>query len=137
MKAYLTRRYCFPASHRLYSEALSAAENLATYGKCSHPHGHGHNYALEVTVSGQVDATTGIVCNLADLDRLVQNEVLDVFDHSNLNTLTVFQAKVPTSENLCRQIYDTLRRKFTPAQVARVRLEETRKNSFECGEIQH
>ncbi len=65
MKAYLTRRYMFSASHRLHSNAMSEEENLAIYGKCNNPHGHGHNYAVEVTVSGQVDQSTGMVCNLA------------------------------------------------------------------------
>ena len=71
MKAYLTRRYMFSASHRLHNEAMSAQENLDTYGKCNNPHGHGHNYMLEVTVSGQVDPSTGMVCNLVDLDGFV------------------------------------------------------------------
>ncbi len=64
MKAHLTRRYIFSASHRLHSDALSEAENRAIYGKCNNPHGHGHNYALEVTVSGQVNPQTGMICNL-------------------------------------------------------------------------
>ncbi|HET9697156.1 MAG TPA: 6-carboxytetrahydropterin synthase, partial [Terriglobales bacterium] len=64
MKAYLTRRYMFSASHRLHCDGLSEAENRAIYGKCNNPHGHGHNYFLEVTVSGQVDPATGMVCNL-------------------------------------------------------------------------
>ena len=72
MKAHLTRRYRFSASHRLHSDAMSAQENLATYGKCNNPHGHGHNYFVEVTVSGQVEEATGMVCNLADLDGFVK-----------------------------------------------------------------
>ena len=71
MKAYLNRRYRFSASHRLHSEQMSDAENQATYGKCNNPHGHGHNYVLEVTVSGQVDESTGMVCKLVDLDDCV------------------------------------------------------------------
>ena len=86
MKAHLTRRYMFSASHRLHSDAMSEAENAATYGKCNNPYGHGHNYALEVTVSGPVDETTGMVCNLVDLDGFVQREILDRFDLENLNT---------------------------------------------------
>src|SRR6266849_1275414 len=76
MKAHLTRRYMFSASHRLHSDAMSEAENAATYGKCNNPYGHGHNYALEVTVSGPVDQSTGMVCNLVDLDGFVQREIL-------------------------------------------------------------
>ncbi|HKS72645.1 MAG TPA: 6-carboxytetrahydropterin synthase, partial [Terriglobales bacterium] len=80
MKAYLTRRYRFAASHRLHSEAMSAEENAATYGKCNNPHGHGHNYTIEVTVSGPVDQSTGMICNLVDLDGVVSSEILQRFD---------------------------------------------------------
>jgi 6-pyruvoyltetrahydropterin/6-carboxytetrahydropterin synthase len=135
MKAYLTRRYKFPASHRLHSEQLSAAENQAAYGKCNNPHGHGHNYALEVTVSGQVDPQTGMVCNLADLDGFVQREIVELYDHADLNSLPVFADRVPTSENLCLEIYNTLKQNFSFAAVEKVRMEETRKNSFECGNV--
>src|SRR5579885_3057226 len=99
MKAYLTRRYMFSASHRLHSEALSEAENRTTYGKCNNPYGHGHNYHLEVTVSGQVDHRTGMVCNLVDLDEFVHREILATFDHENLNCLPEFSKSVPTTEN--------------------------------------
>ena len=135
MKAYLTRRYKFPASHRLHSDQLSQAENQAAYGKCNNPHGHGHNYALEVTVSGQVDPQTGMVCNLADLDGFVLREILDVYDHADLNSLPVFRDRVPTSENLCLEIYNTLMQKVRFVAVEKVRMEETRKNSFECGNV--
>ena len=76
MKAHLTRRYIFSASHRLHSQSLTPEENRAVYGKCNNPHGHGHNYALEVTVSGQVDPATGMVCNLDDLDSAVRDQVI-------------------------------------------------------------
>jgi 6-pyruvoyltetrahydropterin/6-carboxytetrahydropterin synthase len=131
MKAYLTRRYMFSASHRLHSEAMSAEENASTYGKCNNPYGHGHNYALEVTVSGRVDERTGMVCNLADLDSFVQEHILDRFDLQNLNALPQFGQTVPTTENLCTVIHDILRRGFTPAHLEKVRLEETMMNSFE------
>jgi 6-pyruvoyltetrahydropterin/6-carboxytetrahydropterin synthase len=130
MKAHLTRRYMFSASHRLHSNAMSEEANRATYGKCNNPYGHGHNYALEVTVSGQVDSN-GMVCNLVDLDTFVENEVLERFDHMNLNLLPEFTADVPTTENLCIQIYDILNRGFRRAHLEKVRLEETMMNSFE------
>src|SRR5579864_5627843 len=104
MKVYLTRRYLFSASHRLHVDSLSESENQATYGKCNNPHGHGHNYALEVTVSGQVNPRTGMVCNLFDLDHSVQSEVLERFDHENLNVRQEFTAIVPTTENLSEVI---------------------------------
>jgi 6-pyruvoyltetrahydropterin/6-carboxytetrahydropterin synthase len=131
MKAYLTRRYMFSASHRLHSDAMSDAENVATYGKCNNPYGHGHNYTLEVTVSGPVNESTGMVCNLTDLDVFAQREILERFDHQNLNTLTEFTGIVPTTENLCVVIYDILQRGFLHAHLEKVRFEETMMNSFE------
>ena len=131
MKAHLTRRYMFSASHRLHSDAMSDTVNAATYGKCNNPYGHGHNYALEVTVSGQVDDATGMVCNLVDLDGFVHSEILDRFDHENLNVRPEFDRLVPTTENLCTTIYDILQRGFTRAHLERVRIEETMMNSFE------
>ena len=131
MKAHLTRRYLFSASHRLHSKELSAEENLATYGKCNNPHGHGHNYRLEVTVSGPVDATTGMVCNLVDLDECVDSEVLSRYHLENLNTRKEFAVTVPTTENLCIEIFEILQRNFGHAHLERVRLEETMMNSFE------
>ena len=131
MKAHLTRRYMFSASHRLHSDGMSDAENAATYGKCNNPHGHGHNYALEVTVSGPVAEDTGMVCNLADLDAFVQQEILERFDVQNLNMLSEFANEVPTTENLCTVIYEILQRGFHRAHLDRVRLEETMMNSFE------
>ncbi len=131
MRAHLTRRYLFSASHRLHSEEMSPEENAATYGKCNNPYGHGHNYALEITVSGPVDETTGMVCNLMDLDGFVQREIQERLDRQNLNTLPEFAGIVPTTENLCAAIYDILRRGFTPAHLEKVRIEETMMNSFE------
>jgi 6-pyruvoyltetrahydropterin/6-carboxytetrahydropterin synthase len=131
MKAYLTRRYLFSASHRLHSEAMSAEENRSIYGKCNNPHGHGHNYRLEVTVSGQVDPSTGMVCNLVDLDGFVEREVLSRYDLENLNTLQEFAKSVPTTENLCVEIFEILQRGFSQAHLERVRIEETMMNSFE------
>lgn len=131
MKAYLTRRYRFSASHRLHSPALSSEENATTYGKCNNPHGHGHNYAVEVTVSGPVDEKTGMVCNLVDLDDAVRKQVLDRFDLQNLNLTEEFARQVPTTENLCHAIYDILRRTFHHAHLEKVRIEETMLNSFE------
>jgi|SRR5215472_1027606 len=131
MKAHLTRRYLFSASHRLDSAEMSAEENRSTYGKCNNPHGHGHNYALEVTVSGQVDQSTGMICNLVDLDSCVEREVLLRYNLENLNTLKEFAVTVPTTENLCIQIFEILRRAFPHAHLEKVRLEETMMNSFE------
>jgi len=131
MKAHLTRRYDFSSSHRLHSAEMSAAENASTYGKCNNPHGHGHNYTLEVTVSGPVDPSTGMVCNLVDLDGFVEREVLSRFHLENLNTLQEFTQLVPTTENLSIEIFEILQRGFHQAHLERVRIEETMMNSFE------
>ncbi len=131
MKAHLTRRYMFSASHRLHSPELSDEENQNTYGKCNTPHGHGHNYMLEVTVSGPVQESTGMVCNLVDLDGFVQQQILERFDLQNLNMLPQFADLVPTTESLSMVIYEILQRGFPLAHLEKVRIEETMMNSFE------
>ena len=131
MKAYLTRRYMFSASHRLHSDAMTAEENRATYGKCNNPYGHGHNYTLEVTVGGPVDQHTGMVCNLTDLDGFVETRILKRFDRQNLNAMPEFSDSVPTTENLSVVVYDILQREFAGAHLEKVRFEETMMNSFE------
>jgi len=131
MKAYLNRRYLFSASHRLHSERFSDGENRDLYGKCNNPYGHGHNYTLEVCVSGQVDPQTGMVCNLVDLDGCVQRTVLERYDHQNLNCMPEFRDKVPTTENLCVHVFEILEREFRHAHLEGVKLDETMMNSFE------
>ena len=130
MKAYFTRRYKFSASHRLHCDTMSAEENRATYGKCNNPHGHGHNYIVAVTVTGQIDPQTGMVCNLADLDAYVNQNIVSRYELQNLNTLPEFQKVVPTSENLCIEIYDRIQAGFRAAALDQVRLEETTNNFF-------
>lgn len=131
MKAYLTKRYWFSASHRLHSDELTAEENRATYGKCNNPHGHGHNYALEITVSGHVDPRTGMICNLGELDSIVESEIVSRFGHEHLNALPEFKTLVPTSENLATQIFEILKRRFNAAHLELVKLDETSQNSFQ------
>src|ERR1700753_2822382 len=109
---------------------MSAEENREVYGKCNNPHGHGHNYALEITLAGQVDPATGMVCNLGDLDGFVNEKIVERFGHENLNTLTEFNGVVPTTENLCIEIYEILKRGFHHAHVEKIRMEETMLNSF-------
>lgn len=140
MKAHLTRRYRFSASHRLHSPEMSVEENRAVYGKCNNPYGHGHNYFLEVTVSGQVDGSTGMVCNLTDLDGFVNTAIVHKFDLQNLNTMQEFAALVPTTENLCVVVHEILQRGFKKAHLEKIRIEETMMNSFEyagAAEIRH
>ncbi len=131
MKAYLGRRYRLSASHRLFSASFSDAQNQSVYGKCANPHGHGHNYVVEVIIGGTIDPGTGMVVNLVDLDTCVDREVLQPFDHVNLNTLQAFRGVVPTTENLCIEIERRLRRALPRAQRLTVRVEETSNNFFE------
>lgn len=131
MKVTLTRRYSFSASHRLHSSKMTEAENERLYGKCNNPYGHGHNYEVEVTLAGPIDPATGMIANLAELDAFVQKQVLADFDHRYLNEeIPVFKKIVPTTENLCIEIYNRLKA-FPGARLERVRIEETSKNSFE------
>src|SRR5438445_731150 len=128
---YLTRKAEFAASHYYHNPEFTAEENRRIFGKCNNPNGHGHNYALEITVSGPVDESTGMVCNLTDLDSFVEHEILDRFHLQNLNTVPEFGQAVPTTENLSAFIYDILQRGFTHAHLEKVRIEETMMNSFE------
>ena len=131
MKIHLTRRYSFAASHRLHSPLLGEEENWRTYGKCNNPYGHGHNYVVEVTLSGSLDLATGMLADLGELDRFVEREVLETFDHKYLNEeIAAFRERVPTTENLCIEIFNRLRA-FPAARLEHVRLEETSLNSFE------
>jgi 6-pyruvoyltetrahydropterin/6-carboxytetrahydropterin synthase len=131
MRAYFGRRYRLSASHRLHCDSLTAEENREVYGKCNNPHGHGHNYVIEVIVGGEVDAVTGMVCDLVELDDCVRREVLDRFDHTNLNCYGGFREVVPTTENFNIEIHRLLKAAFRQAEIVSVRVEETAKNSFE------
>ena len=128
--AHLSRRYQFSASHRLHVDALTPEENRATFGKCNNPYGHGHNYTLQVTFAGPVDAETGMVTNLADLDAFAAHEFLAEFDHANLNTLECFRDEVPSTENLCVEVWRIFA-SYPHANLERVRIEETNNNSFD------
>jgi 6-pyruvoyltetrahydropterin/6-carboxytetrahydropterin synthase len=134
----VTRRYRFAASHRLHSEQFSSGENRALYGKCNNPYGHGHDYFLEVRVSGPLDPVSGQVINVATLDKLVSEQVVKDFDHKYMNAdVREFQGLVPTSENILRVIEDRLAahwRSVFPGEWPRldaIRLRETRRNIFE------
>ena len=132
MKAYFGRRYALSASHRLHVDSLSAEENRAAYGKCNNPHGHGHNYVVEVLVGGEPEADTGMVVNLVDLDAVVTARVLERFDHVNMNLDPAFAHAVPTTENFCRIVFDFLEDALPKGELEHVRVEETENNFFEC-----
>jgi 6-pyruvoyltetrahydropterin/6-carboxytetrahydropterin synthase len=130
-RAYFGRRYMLSASHWLNADSLSAEENRAVYGKCNNPHGHGHNYVVEVLAGGAVDPETGMVVNMAALDDTVQVQVIERFDHTNLNLDPKFANRVPTTENLSKVIFELLDGSIEPAELVQVRVEETENNFFE------
>jgi 6-pyruvoyltetrahydropterin/6-carboxytetrahydropterin synthase len=129
--ASLTKTFGFSAAHRLHSALLSDEENQAVFGKCNNPNGHGHNYELEVTVRGEIDSRTGMIMDLGALMQLVQEEVLDRFDHKHLNSDTAeFQTLNPTGENITKVIWDLLHAKLGN-NLTKIGLWETPKNFFE------
>lgn len=130
MIAHLSRRWTIAASHRLHVDALSPERNREVFGKCNNPHGHGHNYAVQVTMAGPIDPVTGMVTNLADLDAFAKTELIERFDHRNLNTLECFLDRVPSTENLCIELWQIFVQ-YPHATLKRIRVEETNNNAFE------
>jgi 6-pyruvoyltetrahydropterin/6-carboxytetrahydropterin synthase len=123
---YVTRRAEFAASHYYHNPQFSAEENRRTFGKCNNPHGHGHNYTVEVTVAGEVDPTTGMVMDLKELKRLLEKEVLEVMDHRFLNAeVPAFATTIPTTENIAIEIWRLLAPKLELGKLHRIRLYET------------
>jgi 6-pyruvoyltetrahydropterin/6-carboxytetrahydropterin synthase len=134
----LTRRYPFCASHRLHSAQLSDEQNQSTYGKCNHPFGHGHNYVVEVSVSGAIDEQTGRVVDLEKLDSLVMQQVIARYDYRNLNEdVEEFRSQVPTTEVVGIEIANRLssiwpdQMRGESARLERIRIWETERNIFE------
>ncbi|HEU4472944.1 MAG TPA: 6-carboxytetrahydropterin synthase [Flavisolibacter sp.] len=131
-KLAVIRREHFNAAHRLYKEQWTDDQNMATFGKCSLPNYHGHNYELEVKVVGEVDPVTGFVMDLKVLSDLVEEKVLDKFDHRNLNVdVEEFRTLNPTAENIAIVIYDLLRPHIAPEFDLFIRLFETPRNYVE------
>jgi len=127
----LTRSYEFAASHRLHVPQMSDQENADLFGKCNNPAGHGHNYILEVTVEGEPDQKTGMIVDLERLDAVVEDLVVERYDHRHLNVdIPEFQGRTPTSEVIAQEIFERLDGKL-PANLYRVRLHETARNIFE------
>jgi 6-pyruvoyltetrahydropterin/6-carboxytetrahydropterin synthase len=134
----VTRRYRFAASHRLHSGQFSEEENRELYGKCTNPFGHGHDYVLDITVAGRLDAFSGQVVNVGALDRLVHEQILKDFDHRYLNVdVREFGETIPTSENILRVMEDRLKAQWRSAfpgewpRLENIKLRETRRNLFE------
>lgn len=134
MRGYFGRRYTMSASHRLHAQELTPEQNRTAYGKCNNPHGHGHNYVIEVLVGGPIAPDTGMVINLVDVDQVVRTRVLDRFDHTNLNLDPLFASQVPTTENLCRSVFRLLKDGLPAGELEYVRVEETENNFFQCYE---
>ena len=127
----LTRRYRFAAAHRLHAAALSDDENRLVFGKCNNPHGHGHNYTLEVTVRGDIHPDTGMVTDLDCLDRVVEERILRRFDHQHLNYDEAFARTVTTGENLVTLMWELLEKAIPAGTLHKIGLVETRDNYFE------
>jgi 6-pyruvoyltetrahydropterin/6-carboxytetrahydropterin synthase len=134
----ITRCYRFSASHRLHSPLLSDAENSRVYGKCNNPYGHGHDYVLELTITGGLDPVTGLLMPLAQLDRFVDQKILRLFAYRNINLdVPGFANLVPTTENVVQVIAEIVQRHWPEwfgnlkIRVSRVHLQETDRNGFE------
>ena len=134
----VTRRYKFAASHRLHSGQFSDDENRELYGKCNNPFGHGHDYVLDVSVTGPVDAASGQVVNLQVLDRLVSQHILRDFDHKYFNAdVQDFANVIPTSENIIQVMQSRLQEHWRTSfagewpRLEKIRLRETKRNAFE------
>jgi len=117
-----TRRFTFSAGHHYRVAAWSEDENARTFGRLTVP--HGHNYTLDVTVRGDIDARTGMVIDLGELKRLVQEAVIERFDHADLNADPLFRDRVPTTENIALVVWDLLAAKLGGDRLARVRVWE-------------
>jgi 6-pyruvoyltetrahydropterin/6-carboxytetrahydropterin synthase len=123
---YVTRRAEFSASHYYHNPELTPEENRRIFGKCNNPHGHGHNYALEVTVAGEVDPKTGMVMDLKELKQLLETEVMQEMDHRFLNKeVPAFSVTIPTTENIAVEIWKKLEPKLRYGKLHRIRLYET------------
>lgn len=134
----LTRRYAFPAAHVLRSESLDERENERIFGKCANPNGHGHNYGVEVTVSGRVEPVSGQILPPSELDRIFEQVVMEPFSHRMLNEASAFNGIVPTAENIALVLQELLAPEIerrTNAELSRVRVIETSRNSCEVGEF--
>ncbi len=121
----LTRKAEFSASHYYWNDAWSEEENRSAFGKCANRNGHGHNYTLEVTVSGEIDPVSGFVVDLKDLKTVLEREVVSVYDHRHLNLeVPEFKTANPTTENIAVAIWKRLDGKIPGAKLHRVRVYE-------------
>ena len=130
---YLTRKLEFSASHLYHNPALSAEENRRVFGKCNNPHGHGHNYTLEVTIAGEPDPVTGMVLDLKELKEILDREITQRMDHRFLNyEVAELKHLIPTCENVARVIWNLLEDKIPRGHLHRVRLYESADLFADC-----
>jgi 6-pyruvoyltetrahydropterin/6-carboxytetrahydropterin synthase len=130
---YLTRKIEFAASHLYDNPALSAEENRRIFGKCNNPHGHGHNYTLEVTVAGEPDPVTGMVLDLKELKEILEREIMQRMDHRFLNyEVAELKGQIPTCENVARVIWNLLEPRIPRGRLHRVRLYESADLFADC-----
>lgn len=128
----VTRRVTFSAGHRIFNPQFTDQKNRETFGACANPSGHGHNYRLEVQVTGPINAETGMVINLKDMKRIIEEEVVAKVDHMNLNTDVDFmKGVIPTTENLATKIFEILDRKIGNGMLSRIVLWESENNRAE------
>ena len=126
---FITRKIEFSAGHRLFNPDFSDEKNKATFGLCNNPNGHGHNYVLEVTLSGEVCNDTGMVFDLKELKKLIQREIIDKVDHKNLNVdVEYLKGVIPTAENLAIKFWEILEPKITKGRLHEIKLYESERN---------
>ena len=126
---FITRKIEFSAGHRLFNPNFSDEQNKATFGLCNNPNGHGHNYVLEVTLSGEVCVDTGMVFDLKELKKLTQREIIDKVDHKNLNVdVDYLKGIIPTAENLAIKFWEILESKITKGRLHEIKLYESERN---------
>ena len=126
---FITRKIEFSAGHRLFNPKFSDQKNEATFGLCNNPNGHGHNYVLEGTLSGEVCKDTGMVFDLKELKKLTQREIIDKVDHKNLNVdVEYLKGVIPTAENLAIKFWEILEPKITKGRLHEIKLYESERN---------
>lgn len=129
-KVEITRRTRFCAAHRLHSPHLSDEENQRVFGPCNNPHGHGHNYVMDVTIAAEPDPETGMVMNLDTLNAIIEREIIAEVDHRNLNVdVPCMNGVLPTVENMCVVFWAILERNLPPGSLKRIHIWETENNS--------
>ena len=127
----ITRTYTFCAAHRLHTDQLSDDVNQQIFGKCNNLNGHGHNYTVRVTVGGELDTKTGLIADVEKLDQVVQETIVNRFDHQHLNFDPAFKNLTTTGENLARLIWELLVDKIPLGELEKIEVVETRDNFFE------